>query len=154
MVDGFDAPPCNNHEVPMYFLKKLYCEFVFGEIPNYFDILESQGRGVGSSFERSGAHRDNNVVRASVFKPQGEHVIIPSIMKEHVETSTLETINALTQSLIHCTYPLVEEEPSMHCGHMCTSCGSLWTFGTHARDGVDDGLVIDQFLNDKFGIDT
>ena len=39
-------------------------------------------------------------------------------------------------------------------GHMCTSCGSLYTFGTHARDGVDDGLVTDQFLNDTFSIDT
>ena len=37
----FDASPCNNHEVPMDFLKKLYCEFVLGEIPNYFDILPS-----------------------------------------------------------------------------------------------------------------
>ena len=65
----FDAPPYNNHEVPMYFLKKLYCEFVLGEIPNYFDILESQGRGGGSSFERLGACRDPNVVRAPVVKP-------------------------------------------------------------------------------------
>ena len=53
----------------MYFLKKLYCEFGLGEIPNYFDILESQGRGGGSSFERLGAHRDPNVVRAPVIKP-------------------------------------------------------------------------------------
>ena len=29
----FDAPPCNNHEVSMYFLKKLYCEFVLGRSP-------------------------------------------------------------------------------------------------------------------------
>ena len=53
----------------MYFLRKLYCEFVLGEIPNYFDILESQGRGGGSSFERPGAHHDPNVVRAPVLKP-------------------------------------------------------------------------------------
>ena len=43
----FDAPPHNNHEVPMYFLQKFYYEFVLGEIPNYFDMLESQGRGGG-----------------------------------------------------------------------------------------------------------
>ena len=148
----FDAPPCNNHEVPMYFLKKLYCEFVFGEILNYFDILESQGRGGGSSFERQEAHRDPNVVKAPIFKPQGEHVIISSVVKEHVETSTLETINALTQSLIHCTNPLVEEEPSLSHGHMCTSCGSLYMFATHVRDTMDDGLVTDEFLGDTFGI--
>ena len=92
----FDAPPCNNHKVPMYFLKKLYCEFFLGEIPNYFDILESHGRGGGSSFERSRAHRDPNVVRVPIVKPQGEHVIIPLVVKEHVETITLGTINDLT----------------------------------------------------------
>ena len=71
-IDGgwfFDAPPCNNHDVPMYFLKKLYCEFVLGEIPNYFDILPSQGRGGGSLFERPRARRDPNIIRALVVKP-------------------------------------------------------------------------------------
>ena len=113
----FDAPPCNNHEIPMYFLKKFYCKFVLGEIPNYFDILESQGRGGGSSFERSEACHDPNVVRAHVLKPQGEYVIIPSVVKEHVETNALWIINTLTQTLIHCMSPLVEEEPSMHHGY-------------------------------------
>ena len=65
----FDAPPCNNHEVPMYYVKKLYCEFVLGEIPNYFDILESQGRGGGSSFEMPRVCHDTNVVRAPMVKP-------------------------------------------------------------------------------------
>ena len=92
----FDAPPCNNHEVPMYFLRKLYCEFVFGKIHNYFDILDSQGRGGGSSFERLEARSDPNVVRAPMVKPWGEHVTIPSVVKEHVEASALGTINALT----------------------------------------------------------
>ena len=66
------------------------------EMPNYFDMLDSQGRGGESLFERSRVHRDPNVVRAPVVKPQGEHVIIPSVVKEHVETSTVGTINALT----------------------------------------------------------
>ena len=65
----FDAPPYNNHEVPMYFLKKLYCEFFLGEIPNYFDILESQGIVGGSLFERSGSRHDPNVVRVPIVKP-------------------------------------------------------------------------------------
>ena len=129
----FDTAPYNNHEVSIYFLKKLYCEFVLEEIPNYFDLLDSQGRGGGSSFERLGERHDPNVVRALVVKPQGEHVIIPLVVKEHVETSTLGTINALTQTLIHYTSPLVEEEPFVHCGHMCTSCGSLCTFGSDVK---------------------
>ena len=131
----------------MYFLKKLYCEFVLGEIPNSFDILESQGRGEGSSFERLETQRGPNVVRALVVKPHSEHVTIPSIVKEHVEANTLGTINALTQTLIHCTSPLVEEDPSMHLGHMCTSCGFLCEFDSHAGDSMDDELVIDQFLS-------
>ena len=94
----------------MYFLKKLYCEFVLGEIPNYFDIVDSQDRGGGSSFERSGARHDPNVVRAPVVHPQHENVIIPSVVKEHVEANTLGTINALMQTLIHSMSPLVEGE--------------------------------------------
>ena len=65
----FDATPYNNHEVPMYFLKKLYCEFVLGEIPNYFDMLDSQARGGEPSFENSGARCDRNVVRVPLVKP-------------------------------------------------------------------------------------
>ena len=59
-------------------------------------MLDSQGRGGGSSFERPRAHRDPNVVRAPMVHPQHEHVIIPSVVKEHVEVNTLGTINALT----------------------------------------------------------
>ena len=79
---------------------------------------------------------------------------ISSVVKEHVETTTLGMINALTQTLIHYTNPLVEEDPSLHCGQMCTSCGSLCTFGSHARDSMDGGLVTDQFLSQTLGIDT
>ena len=42
----------------------------------------------------------------------------------------------------------------MCCGHMCTSCRFLCTFGSHIGDITDDGLVIDEFLRDTFGIDT
>ena len=34
----FDHPPHANHEVPMYFLKKLWAEFELGLKSNYFDI--------------------------------------------------------------------------------------------------------------------
>ena len=49
-----------------------------------------------SSFERLGALHDPNVVRAPMVKPKGEHVTIPSIVKDHVEVITLVTINAFT----------------------------------------------------------
>ena len=46
--------------------------------------------------KRPGARRDPNVVRAPVVKPQGGHVTIPSVVKEHVEASALGNINSLT----------------------------------------------------------
>ena len=81
-------------------------------------------------------------------------MISPSVVKEHVETSTLGTINSLTQTLIYYDSPLVEEEPSLCHSHMCTLCGSLCIFGTHAGNGADDGLITNQFLNDTFDIET
>jgi hypothetical protein len=36
----FDKPPYNNREVPLYFLRKLWTEFVLGHHVNYFDIGE------------------------------------------------------------------------------------------------------------------
>ena len=68
----------------------------------------------------SGARHDHNVVRAPVVKPQGKHVTVPSVVKEHVEAKALGTINSLTHTLFHCMIPLVEGDPSMHHGHMCT----------------------------------
>lgn len=150
----FDVTPCNNHEVPIFLLKYLYCEFVLEDILNYFDMLDSQGRSRGSSFERLGVHCDPNAIRVPIVRPQGEHVIIPLVVKEHVETNTLGTINALTQTLIHCGSPLVEEEPFLCCRRMCMSCWSLWMFGSYVGDTMDDGLITDEFLSDTFVINT
>ena len=43
----FDIPPHNNREVLMYFLQKLYAEFVMGKHVNYFDMLGFHGVGRG-----------------------------------------------------------------------------------------------------------
>lgn len=43
----FDHSPHNNREMPLYFLRKMYAEFVLGKHVNYFDILEFQGVGLG-----------------------------------------------------------------------------------------------------------
>ncbi len=40
----FDPTPCNNYEVPLLYLRKLYCEFILDEKLNYFDIHEFHGR--------------------------------------------------------------------------------------------------------------
>ena len=41
----FDKPPCNNREVPLYFMRKLWDEFILGNHVYYFDIGEFQGVG-------------------------------------------------------------------------------------------------------------
>ena len=40
MVHGFYKPPYNNVEVPQYFLKKPWDDFVVGFHVNYFNITE------------------------------------------------------------------------------------------------------------------
>ena len=47
-----------------------------------------------------GELHDPNVVRESIGKPQVEHIIVPSILKEHVGANIVQIIRALTQSLI------------------------------------------------------
>ena len=39
----FDMPPHNNREIPLYFLWKMYVEFMLGKHVIYFDILSFQG---------------------------------------------------------------------------------------------------------------
>jgi hypothetical protein len=39
----FDKPPCNNRVVPLYFLRKLWDEFILGKHVNYFDMGDLQG---------------------------------------------------------------------------------------------------------------
>ena len=52
----FDKPPCNNVEVPEYFLRKLWVELLLGFHVNYFDITEFQGVCFGSAQVRPHAH--------------------------------------------------------------------------------------------------
>ena len=54
----FDKAPNNNMQVPLYFLRKLWAEFVLGLHVNYFDITEFQGTGLGSSQSREHARRN------------------------------------------------------------------------------------------------
>jgi hypothetical protein len=51
----FDNSPCNNREVPLYFLKKLLAEFMLGHHVNYFDIGEFHMVARGSSRDRENA---------------------------------------------------------------------------------------------------
>ena len=57
----FDKPPCNNVEVPQYFLRNLWVEFVLGFHVKYFDSIKFQGVGFGSAQDRP--HVDRNPLR-------------------------------------------------------------------------------------------
>jgi hypothetical protein len=48
----FDKPPCNNREVPLYFLRKLRAKFILGRPVNYFDIGDFQGVDRGYAHDR------------------------------------------------------------------------------------------------------
>ena len=52
----FDVPPHNNREIPLYFLRKMYVEFMLGKHVNYFDMMEFQGVGKGDASKISQCH--------------------------------------------------------------------------------------------------
>ena len=54
----FEKNPCNNKEVPLYFLRKLWAEFVLSQPINYFDIHEFEGVGRGSTPEQENSKHE------------------------------------------------------------------------------------------------
>ena len=58
----FDEDPHGNREIPFYFLRNLYAEFILGKHVNYFDILGNHGVGHGMPQYREGARIDPNRV--------------------------------------------------------------------------------------------
>jgi hypothetical protein len=54
----FDKPPCNNREIPLYFMRKLWDEFIMGKHVNYFGIGDFHG--VGQGFAQDQEHVKNN----------------------------------------------------------------------------------------------
>ena len=75
----FDEYPHGNRDIPFYFLRNLYAEFILGKHVNYFDLLGNQGVGHGMPQDREGARTDPNRVPRTqkpprVYPPAG-HVI-------------------------------------------------------------------------------
>ena len=48
----FDEDPHGNRDIPFYFLRKLYAEFILGKHVNYSDILKFHGVGHGMPQDR------------------------------------------------------------------------------------------------------
>ena len=66
----FDEDPHGNRDIPFYFLRKLYAEFILGKHVNYFDILGFQGVGHGMPQDREGARTDPNHVPCPPCTPK------------------------------------------------------------------------------------
>ena len=66
----FDEDPHGNRDIPCYFLRKLYAEFILGKHVNYFDILEFEGVGHGMPQDREGARIDLKCVPHTPKPPQ------------------------------------------------------------------------------------
>ena len=58
----FDEDPHGNRDIPLYFLMKLYVEFILGKHGHYFDILEFQGVGHGMPQYKQGERTNPNHV--------------------------------------------------------------------------------------------
>ena len=58
----FDEEPHGNRDIPFYFLRKLYAEFILEKHVNYFDILGFKGVSHGMPQDREGSRMDPNHV--------------------------------------------------------------------------------------------
>ena len=66
----FDEDPHGNKDIPFYFLRKLYVEFILGKHVNYFDILGFQSVGHGMPQDREGIRTDPNRVPCPPHTPK------------------------------------------------------------------------------------
>ncbi|XP_057831811.2 uncharacterized protein LOC131042511 isoform X2 [Cryptomeria japonica] len=145
----FDEPKCNNFEVSLYFLRKVYYEFVLNVLPNYFDMREFHGRGGDSTQDRPGARsRVAQESRHPLAPKPKVHLTVPVDLKESIELQTLQAATTLTNVIIqHGTqlaHPLVPDDESLVVAggasepiqHLCATCSGICT-------GTDDEATAD-----------
>ena len=75
---AFDEYPHGKRDIPFYFLRKLYAEFILGKHVNYFDILGFQGVGHGMPQDREGARTDPNLVPRPPHTPKPPRLYPPA----------------------------------------------------------------------------
>ena len=120
----FDHPPHANHEVTMYFLRKLWVEFELGLKHNYFDIRSFQGVGGGMPQDRLGAKLNNNT--RNDIHPQPlvplPIPVVPMPLCHRAMSSTLTSLSALLGNLVDYQMQVIHIRPL---GHVCTSFGGI-----------------------------
>ena len=81
----FDKPPHSNLEVPFYFIKKFYVEFVLGHHVDYWSMRPNMGVGKGAPQTRpSSQHR-----KATTFVPPTD--VAPPPLVQHPDIITEAT---------------------------------------------------------------
>jgi hypothetical protein len=93
----FDEDPHGNRDIPFYFLRKMYAEFILQKHVNYFDILDFQGVGHGMPQDRQGARTDPNRIRRPPRTPNPPRVYPPA---GSVIVDTQEALFDLTDTLL------------------------------------------------------
>ena len=74
----FDEYPHGNRDIPFYFLRKLYAEFILGKHVKYFDILEFQGVGHGMIQDGEGKRTNPNHVPRPPRTPKPPWLYLPT----------------------------------------------------------------------------
>ena len=80
----FDEDPHGNIDMPLYFLRKLYVEFILGKHVNYFDFREFQGVGWGMPHNRQHVRVDPHCVHPPPNPQNPPHLYLatPSIFDQ------------------------------------------------------------------------
>ena len=94
----FDEDPHGNRDIPFYFLKKLYEEFILEKHVNYFDLLGFQGVGHGMPQDSLGSRTDPNHVphppRTPKYPWLYPHVVL---MIEDTHEALFDLVDTLLQ---------------------------------------------------------
>jgi hypothetical protein len=148
----FDKPLCNNREIPLYFLRKLWDEFILGKHVNCFDIGDFQGVGLAFSLDREHVRCDCVLGPCPPRKrpdPPTQHTLVAEILQQvKLSISSLNCILVQHSSFVAlpgkevstseidrgvggstCMTDYNEERAHEHSirpcePHRCSSCGS------------------------------
>ena len=154
----FNEDPHGNRDIPFYFLRKLYAEFILGKHVNYFDLLGNQGVGHGMPQDREGVRTDPNHVPRPPRTPKPHWVYPPAgPLIEYTHEALFDMADTLlehgtdvqgnvdqgasTSIAGPSTNHIGDAEHSEHCvtPHLGILCGGI-CYGP-ASDFQDDGLL-------------
>ena len=112
----FDEDLHGDRFMPLYFLRKLYVEFILHKHVNYFDILKFQGVGKGMPHDREHARANPNQVRPPPC-PQNPPWLYP--LAHNLFFETLGALLQLSQTLVyHSTFVKRDAWAHLGCHHL------------------------------------